>query len=1095
MSDRFSRISSARLLQLILQDFQREQRILGIPEGLFYRPRQDEPFAGQRFGHPLGTPLGVAAGPHTQMAQNIVAAWLCGARYIELKTIQTLDELEISKPCIDMQDEGYNCEWSQELRIPESLDEYITAWVIIHVLHHRLGFPGRPDVVFNMSAGYNMEGILQPNVQFFFDGMADASLAIAAKRAELAPIYPATKDLDIPSCLSDNVTLSTMHGCPPHEIEKIGLYLIEQKKLHTVVKLNPTLLGAEQLRELLNQRLGYTTEVPDEAFAHDLKYPEAVRIITSLQQAAARQQLCFGLKLTNTLESVNNRTVFNANEKMMYMSGRALHLISVSLADRLQKEFSGTLDISFSGGADYTNISDLLACGLSPVTVCSDLLKPGGYGRLGQYLDEIRKSMEESSSPNADDRVRVLAGTDDLPVARMKNLHTYVATVLESSYYRNNPYQKPDIKTRRKLGWFDCIAAPCTDTCPTNQHIPQYMFHAARGSYDQGLSVILDTNPLPNVCGQVCDHTCHSKCTRINYDQSLRIREVKRFLAEEAVPQPPAQRHGDAGRVAVIGAGPSGLSAAYYLHQAGFSVTVYEARDFAGGMVADAIPAFRLDEKALHTDIRNIGATGVEIRYGQRIDENSFAQLRNDFQYVYLAVGAQRARRMRIPGEELPGVLDPLRFLSDVRRGKRPQTGNRILVIGGGNTAMDVARTAKRLAGPDAQVQLVYRRTRYQMPADPEEIEACLNDGIELTECVAPVAVSAGSNGTLVLTCRRTQITSVDASGRMGVAEIAGSEFDVPATAIIPAVGQEADLSFLAPGARLQAAPAYETNLPGVFWGGDLVSGGGSIIRAVADGRKMAEEIIRRSGRQRERLQPVPKGISVAELMQKRARRSMGMPWHEHQLDYAHPFSQVSETPEPAVVEREAERCLYCDELCNICVTVCPNRANFYYEQVPQEIPVFHLEPDTQTGKVTIRPMESLSIAQKVQVANLCDFCNECGNCATFCPTAGRPFADKPRICLSRECFALEDHAFYFHREQDTEILLWKEGGNVASLEKKNNQWLFEDDAMQLVLSLAPVTIVSLRFHGCEPAPADTLRVAEMIALHTGLSASPLFML
>ena len=180
------------------------------------------------------------------MAQNIIMSWLVDARFIELKTVQTLDELDVNKPCIDIQDEGYNVEWSQELRIFESLDEYLRAWVLIHALHHKFGFPGeRPGMIFNMSVGYNLEGMLKPNVQWFFDTMADASAYLPGQVDIVAERYPPVREIDIPAQLSDTITLSTMHGCPPDEIEKIMVYLLEERNLHSSVKLNPTLLGAD----------------------------------------------------------------------------------------------------------------------------------------------------------------------------------------------------------------------------------------------------------------------------------------------------------------------------------------------------------------------------------------------------------------------------------------------------------------------------------------------------------------------------------------------------------------------------------------------------------------------------------------------------------------------------------------------------------------------------------------------------------------------------------------------------------------------------------------------------------------------------------
>ena len=237
----------------------------------------------------LETPFGVAAGPHTQMAQNIIASWLVGARLIELKTIQTLDELDVNKPCIDVQDEGYNVEWSQELKVHQSFDEYLRAWVLIHALHRALGFPGeRPGMVFNMSVGYNLEGMLKPNVQWYFDAMADASAYLPAYVEIVARHYPAVREVEIPARLSDTITLSTMHGCPPDEIERISLYLIEERGLHTSVKCNPTLLGAEQVRGIVNDDLGFAdVPIPDAAFGHDLKWADAVPMF---RQPAARRR-------------------------------------------------------------------------------------------------------------------------------------------------------------------------------------------------------------------------------------------------------------------------------------------------------------------------------------------------------------------------------------------------------------------------------------------------------------------------------------------------------------------------------------------------------------------------------------------------------------------------------------------------------------------------------------------------------------------------------------------------------------------------------------------------------------------------------------
>ncbi len=273
MSDRFTCCPIDKLLRWILEE-EKQGQIFGIRKELFFVPQSGDAFKMQRYGQILETPIGVAAGPHTQLSQNIISAWLTGARYLELKTVQTLDELDVTKPCIDMTDEGYNCEWSQELKLEQSFNEYLNAWIVLHILKDKFGWgePNSRGFIFNMSVGYNLEGILNRNVQTFLDKMADCTAEKAAKVDTLAKIYPRVSDLEIPDRIADNITLSTMHGCPPDEVEKIGRYFVEKRKLHTTIKLNPTLLGPQKLRNILNDELDFDVEVPDLAFEHDLNY-------------------------------------------------------------------------------------------------------------------------------------------------------------------------------------------------------------------------------------------------------------------------------------------------------------------------------------------------------------------------------------------------------------------------------------------------------------------------------------------------------------------------------------------------------------------------------------------------------------------------------------------------------------------------------------------------------------------------------------------------------------------------------------------------------------------------------------------------------
>ncbi|MBU3916640.1 FAD-dependent oxidoreductase, partial [bacterium] len=758
MSDKFICCRIDRLLTWILEE-EKTGYVFGIHKDLFFVPKTSDVFKTERYGHPLETPIGVAAGPHTQLAQNIISAWLTGARTIELKTIQVLDELDVTKPCIDMEDEGYNCEWSQELKLEKSFNEYLNAWILLHVLKDKFGWgdPKIPGFIFNMSVGYNLEGIQSKGVQRFLDKMEDCSREKAEKIDILSDIYPRIRDLDISNCVSDNITVSTMHGCPPDEIEKIGQYFIEKRKLNTIIKLNPTLLGPDRLRDILNNKLGYKIVVPDEAFAHDLKFDAALRLIKNLLASAKKSGVEFGLKLTNTLETENSGQNLPEHEARVYMSGRALHAISVNVAAKLQRSFKGQLDVSFCAGVDCYNVSDVLACNMTPVTICSDLLKPGGYGRLSQYLEEIETSFKLKNTSSIDDHIKSTATSGkETAEAGLENLIKYADDVISNPSLHKDAFPYTTIKTDRELTVFDCTHAPCVSTCPAEQNIPAYIRQTAKGDYQKAHQVILQTNPFPNVLGSVCHHPCQNKCTRMNYDTPLMIREIKRFIACKNRKQtrqtpPPTTGH----KAAIIGAGPSGLTCARYLALSGFSVDVFETKAFPGGMASDAIPSYRLDDESLKKDIDSITDLGVKIHYNSQVDKSGFDKIRQTYDFVYIAVGAQDYVKLGIPGEDADGIIDQLSFLSDVRRENRPDIGKKVAVIGGGNSALDAARTAMRLVGKDGEVILLYRRTRKEMPADLEEIKAADNEGVKIIELIAPEEIITENGKVSAIDCSR----------------------------------------------------------------------------------------------------------------------------------------------------------------------------------------------------------------------------------------------------------------------------------------------------------------------------------------------------
>ncbi len=1048
MTDKFSILSIEQLYLMIQNQLKTNNSIFNIPKSSFFSPKGKESIYLQRFGKLLETPYGVAAGPHSQLAQNIIAAWLNGARFIELKTIQTLDEIEVAKPCIDMQDEGYNCEWSQELKIKDSLDQYVNAWVILHLLNHQLfGNNGQePGFIFNMSVGYNMEGILNENVQWFLDTIQNAKELIEEKKDALRKYYPEIDTLFIDNCMSDNLTLSTMHGTPPEEIEKIATYLINEKGLHTTVKLNPTLLGKE-LRKILSDAK-FEAYVPDEAFGHDLKYKDAVPMLQRLQKAADKKEVQFGVKLTNTLESVNHKDVFPSSEKMMYMSGKSLHPISIQIAKMLQEEFKGKMDISFSGGVTTFNISDVVACGLLPATVCTDILKPGGYGLLKQYAETLEADIKHTDATGIFDFINRKSGIENKEEAILKNLYKYADEVLESPLYKKDFLGEPNIKGNRSLGNFDCIAAPCTEACATDQDVPDYMYYTAKGEFEKAYDVIVDKNPFPHTTGMVCDHLCHTKCTRINYEETLNIRGIKRFVTQY-VGQKDSEKLAVniAKKVTIIGAGVAGLSAAYYLTKGGFEVVIYEAKSKSGGMVSAAIPHFRLPDEDFALDVNRILKMGVKIYFNHKVDSEGFKELKENSDYIFIAAGAQDAKWVSLPGMELEGVIDPLQFLYQVKDGTLKNKYKNILIIGGGNTAMDAARTAYRMLEDGGKVRLLYRRTLKEMPADKEEIRDVITEGIEMLELISPTEFIGENNQVVKVKAQKMTLGEKDESGRQRPIPIEGEFVEFATDLVIPAFGQSKVLDFVDSNV-LNDSNALTTQIENIFIGGDALNGGLSIIQAVADGKNIARKILEENNIILPSTFPEERTEKSKEWhYSQRSTKKVQIHTKELELSERQNFDLLSETYTKEEAMEEASRCLLCDEVCNICTTVCPNLALYSYDSEVKDYPVFNLT--IESGGLLLNAKKTFSINQKLQILHLADWCNECGNCNTFCPTAEAPYKSKPHIYLNREAY-LGDSDCYYLASDDT--LLYSKDGKEYSITigKESYKLTYQDSIFEM---------------------------------------------
>src|SRR5476649_542981 len=357
-------------------------------------------------GQRASTPFGPAAGPHTQLAQNIVLSWLAGGRVIELKTVQIKDDLVIPRPCIDMQTIGFNVEWSQELTLEQSLEEYVKASMLVDMLKAAGWAPACGDTVFDMSVGYDLAGIRSARVRAFMAGLMDATAIVARLRDQIPGPLAHLRYTPFATRISDTVTLSTFHGCPPQEIEAIAAFLLQEVGLHVVVKLNPTLLGRAQVAEQLHERLDYRDlNVPAAAFEKDATWEQVTGFVKRLGNLAHSLDRGFGVKFSNTLLVDNYKNFLPASEKQMYLSGPPLHVLAMLLVRRFRQLFGDRFPVSFSGGIGAGNFADAVALGLKPVSVCSDLLQSGaysGYARGARYLVNIVKRMNAVGAAEID---------------------------------------------------------------------------------------------------------------------------------------------------------------------------------------------------------------------------------------------------------------------------------------------------------------------------------------------------------------------------------------------------------------------------------------------------------------------------------------------------------------------------------------------------------------------------------------------------------------------------------------------------------------------------------------------------------------------
>ena len=930
MSDIMTCMPFGQLMDWVLQEKKGQDTVFGVHRPYTADPKNDMTI----FTRNLETPVGPAAGPHTQLAQNIIASYYAGARFFELKTVQKMDGAELSacvnKPCILADDEGYNCEWSTELTVPDAMGEYIKAWFILHVIAKEFGLGAQDGFQFNISVGYDLAGIKGDKVNTFIDGMMEAKDTVIFQECRKWLLDNADKfqnftreDIEaIPSNVCNSATISTLHGCPPQEIESIANYLLTEKHLNTFVKCNPTLLGYDFARKTMD-KMGYDYMVfGDFHFRDDLQYEDAVPMLTRLMKLSEELGLEFGVKITNTFPVDVTRNELPSEE--MYMSGKALFPLSISLAAKLSAEFAGKLRISYSGGADYYNIDKIVGCGIWPVTMATTLLKTGGYQRFTQVADKV-----EGICPKK---------WEGIDVDALKKL---AADAITDGHHVKNIKPVPNRKSTKEVPLLDCFYAPCSEGCPIHQDIPQYVALTGEGKYKEALEVILEKNALPFITGTLCAHNCMIKCTRNFYEESVNIRGTKLTAAEHGYEQLIGEiKAGEPNgkKVAVVGGGPAGIAAAYFLAREGAAVTIFEKEEKAGGVIRYVIPGFRIGDAAIDKDISFIQKMGVEIRTNTEI--TSVADLKaQGYDAVILAIGAGKPGTLKLEKGE---TVNALKFLRDFKANDgKLNIGKNVVVIGGGNTAMDTARAAKRTEGVE-HVYLVYRRTKRYMPAAEDELLEVLEEGVEFKELLSPVSLDGGR-----LLCKKMKLGQMDASGRAGVTETA-DVVEVPADTVIVAVGEKIDTDFytanqIAVDERGKAKvndKTLETSVSGVYVAGDGARGAATIVEGIRDAQ-----------------------LAVKDILGKEITRDAAVTG-----DVKDCFEKKGILKHSKEAKTEEERCLTCNKVCENCVDVCPNRAN-----------------------ISIK-VPGMAMNQVIHVDYMC---NECGNCKSFCPYESAPYKDK----------------------------------------------------------------------------------------------------
>ena len=550
---------------------------------------------------------------------------------------------------------------------------------------------------------------------------------------------------------------------------------------------------------------------------------------------------------------------------------------------------------------------------------------------------------------------------------------------------------------RAQRPFYEDKTPPCSAACPAGNDIVSFIRKITEGDFEGACNLIKEENPFPGICGRVCFHPCESKCNRGSFDEPISIHALERFVADFASRQN-KMIEGNTRRVkekiAIIGSGPAGMSCAYHLARFHYEVTVFESESSAGGMLRSGIPSYRLLKDILDREISNIESFGVEIQTGIPFGENLKLEDLKDYQAIFIATGAHRSRALQITGERGKSVLSGLDFLRGIHLGKRVKLGERVAIIGGGNTAIDVARSVIRLG---KEATLLYRRSKEEMPAFEEEITEALEEGVKIRYLVNPIHIHQ-KDGLKRLECLRMELGEKDESGRRKPVHIPNSNFFIEVENVIIAAGEEIEISFLPKGIEKREGIVLtqrdgSTGIQGIFAGGDLTSNQRTVAHAIGSGKKaaLAIDCYLRGKDTEEAIRQILIGegpsLSIFRHLhpEERPMNPHVVTFEELNMDYFEPlkrereskrgvrerikgFGEVTSTLTESIAIEEAERCFSCGTCnqCENCYVFCPDASIL------------------KAGEIFSRQVDY-------------DFCKGCGICFSECPRGAISLKEEAR--------------------------------------------------------------------------------------------------